>query len=175
MTKPEITISIDEITECIIHRESNKVYQTGYELIKRKITKAEAKNDISHGWNFDWSQIQENEYLVYELFTVHDNKLQGRISIKEDSGFLFVGHAENRPENIGELGIYKGVGANLFAIACKISYDFGNEGFVAFVTKYDDKLINHYKDTLHAKQVGISQRMVIDSEAAKYLIEKYKL
>ena len=56
---------------------------------------------------------------------------------------------EAAPFNVGSGGKYKGVGAHLFAIACKLSWDVGNEGYVQFTAKTD--LVNHYIKTLNAK------------------------
>jgi hypothetical protein len=44
---------------------------------------------------------------------------------------------EAAPHNVGKMGKYKGVGAHLFAIACKLSWDAGNEGYVQFTAKTD--------------------------------------
>ena len=72
-------------------------------------------------------------------------------------------------------GIYEGVGGNLFAIVCYLSKSAGFDGYVSFVSKRDNILISRYKEYLHAKQVGNSQLMYIDKDAAEYLIRKYRL
>ena len=63
-----------------------------------------------------------------------------------------------------------GVGAHLFAIACKHSWDAGNEGYVQFTAKTN--LIEHYKTTLHANLID-QKNMYIDSYGAIELIHKY--
>ena len=73
-------------------------------------------------------------------------------------------------ENIGHLGKYKGVGAHLFAIACKLSWDVGNEGYVQFTAKTN--LVEHYRETLGARNID-SQKMFIDSYGALKLIQTY--
>lgn len=77
---------------------------------------------------------------------------------------------ETAPHNFSHNGKYTGVGGHLFAIACKMSMDAGCDGFVAFTAK--NNLIEHYKETLGAKVIS-GQRMYIDDNAAKVLIEKY--
>lgn len=67
-------------------------------------------------------------------------------------------------------GKYKGVGAHLFAIACKHSWDAGNEGYVQFTAKTD--LIEHYQKTLNAHLLDW-HTLYIDSYGASDLIHKY--
>mgnify|MGYP007032365210 CR=1 FL=1 len=67
-------------------------------------------------------------------------------------------------------GKYKGVGAHLFAIACKHSWDAGNEGYVQFTAKAD--LIEHYQKTLNAHLLDW-HTLYIDSYGASDLIHKY--
>ena len=61
----------------------------------------------------------------------------------------------------------------MFAIACKESWDSGNEGYVVFESK--TALVNHYIEKLHAKILsgGARPRMMLDPYAALYLIGKY--
>lgn len=170
-----INIDIDATTNCIVKKTTGEIYDTGAEKIKRKIIPAEAKNDIRHGWNFNWYDIQENGYTIVELYTKNDNKLQGRIAFKEMENYFFVSQVENAPRNVGKNGEYEGVAANLFAVVCKFSKDKGYGGVVSFISKKDDKVMNNYIEKMHAKQVGTSQLMIIDEEAANFLIETYGL
>lgn len=170
-----IEIYIDDITDCIRNRRTQENCETKFEIIARVITEAEARIDIEHGWKFDWNKIQKEGYEIVELYTPFDNHLQGRISFMAKEGFYFVGHVENRPENIGSNGLYDGVGANLFAIICMLSKQAGFDGFVSFYSKTDEKLVCNYIEKLHAKRIGSSQLMIIDADAADYLIEKYQL
>ena len=130
--RPEdlVDIDIDAVTDCIIKRATNEIYDTGSEIVKRTIIDAESKNDIKHGWHFNWHEIQSDGYTIIELYTKHDHKLQGRISFKEMDGYVYVSHVENAPKNIGHNGEYEGVGANLFALVCKISKNLGFDGVV---------------------------------------------
>jgi hypothetical protein len=76
----------------------------------------------------------------------------------------------NAPANIGKQGIYEGVGGNLFAFACQLSFQHGFEGFIAFDAK--SSLIKHYEKTLFAKQIS-TQRMIIDTNGAMRLVQSY--
>ena len=71
---------------------------------------------------------------------------------------------------MGKTGIYQGVGGNLFAFACKQSFELGFEGYVTFDAK--TQLIKHYSTHLGAQLIS-SQRMVIDTLAATQLVKQY--
>ena len=77
---------------------------------------------------------------------------------------------ESAPFNIGKEKLYEGVAGNLVAYSCKISFQNGFDGYVAFTSK--TKLIKHYEETLGAVHIG-GQRMVISANAAKLLVERY--
>ncbi|MCH8534605.1 MAG: hypothetical protein LAT51_06000 [Flavobacteriaceae bacterium] len=77
---------------------------------------------------------------------------------------------ENAPFNIGKEKLYEGVAGNLVAYACKLSFQYGFEGFVAFTAK--TKLIEHYENSLGAYHFG-GHIMIIPTKASKLLVEKY--
>ena len=77
---------------------------------------------------------------------------------------------ESSPFNIGKDKVYEGVAGNLVAYACKLSFQKGFEGFVGFTSKTN--LIKHYEKTLGAYHFK-NQRMIIETESAKFLVEKY--
>ena len=59
---------------------------------------------------------------------------------------------------------------NLVAYACKVSFQHGFDGYIAFTAK--TKLIDHYVNTLGA-YIFAGNRMIITSASAKILVEKY--
>lgn len=77
---------------------------------------------------------------------------------------------ENAPFNIGKNKLYEGVAGNLVAYACKLSFQYGFEGFVSFTAK--TKLIDHYEKLLGAYHFG-GHKMIIPTHSAKILVEKY--
>lgn len=113
---------------------------------------------------------EKNGYHIYELFLKGDDTVQGRISVKIDGEVADVDIVETAPHNYSYIGIYEGVGAHLFAIACQVSLDAGCDGFVVFTSKSD--LVEYYKEKLNA---GIFRdiRMYIDENAAQILLNKY--
>ena len=167
----EIDIKIDELTNCLIEQSTGKKCDTEYRLLE-KIDFNKSKEMMDTGWNFDWSKPQENGYLVYGLYLKDSTELEGLIALKhiKEQLYTHVDIVESAPHNIGKNGKYKGVGAHLFAVACKESWDVGNEGYVQFTAK--NGLIDHYKETLKAKNIDW-HIMYIDSYGALDLIKKY--
>jgi hypothetical protein len=70
---------------------------------------------------------------------------------------------ESAPFNKGKTKLYSGVPGNLVAFACKLSFQRGYEGNIAFISK--TRLIDHYTESLGAIHVG-GRLMIIDSAAA---------
>jgi len=168
----EVDIEIDGLTNCLVNRNTNEECDTQYRLISKTITKSDAEELIKEGWLFDWSLPHSNGYEVYELLIKGSNERQGLIALKHirDQLYTHIDIVESAPDNRGSNGVYLGVGAHLFAIACKLSWDVGNEGFVQFKAKTN--LVEHYRKTLNAKSID-DQNMYIDSFDALNLIKKY--
>lgn len=161
----EVDVLIDELTDCLVERKTAKLVETEYKQRISPISRKEYR-----GWRFDWNKTEENGYSIYELFLKDDNTVQGRISVRIDGGVAEIDIVETAPHNYGHTGIYQGVGGHLFAIACQVSLEAGCDGFVAFTSK--SSLKEYYAKTLKAK-VARGQRMYIDEEAAKMLLDKY--
>ena len=168
----EIDIQIDSLTNCLVCRETGEQFDTEFRLVLKTISKKDAVALQRKGWKFDWRIPHQQDYEVYELLLKDDTQVQGMIALKHirDQFYTHVDIVEAAPENIGHLGKYKGVGAHLFAIACKLSWDVGNEGYVQFTAKTN--LVEHYRETLGARNID-SQKMFIDSYGALKLIKTY--
>lgn len=168
----EIDIFIDSLTDCLVCNATGELYDTEYRLVRRTISESHAKTLKREGWKFDWSIPHRNGYEVYELLLQENDEVQGMIALKHirSQYYTHVDIVEAAPFNVGKNGKFKGVGAHLFAIACKLSWDAGNEGYVQFTAKTD--LIEHYQNTLGAKAINWHD-MYIDSYGAVALINKY--
>ena len=160
------------MTDCLIENATGKEYDTDYCLVKKTITKSEAAELKKEGWKFDWSLPHKEGFEVYQLFVEGNNEVQGMIALKHyrEQMFTRVELVEAAPINVGKQGKYSGVGAHLFAIACKLSWEVGNEGYVQFTAKTN--LIKHYSQTIYANLLD-GQNMYIDSYGAMQLIKKY--
>ena len=159
-----INVEIDELTPCLLKKSTNEYVDT---IIKKMDNSKELKK-LTKGWKFDWT-IEKNILGLYSI----DNKerLQGLMSyeIKKEDQAVFIKLLENNPDNVKNK-TYKGVGGHLIAEACKISFDNGFDGYVYLDAK--TSIIEHYKK-YGAKQVGLTNRMLFETNEARNLIERY--
>ena len=89
-------------------------------------------------------------------------------SLRRD--YIYINLLESATFNIGKNKLYEGVAGNLVAFACKVSFQKGYDGFVAFTAKTN--LIKYYEESLGAFHFK-NQRMIIETEASKKLVKKY--
>ena len=167
MKKQLINIEIDKLTNSIENRITGDRFDTQIlKIDKKDISK------LKSGWNFDWRSECNSESEVYKLI-IENNKsvIQGLISLSVKQGFVYIELIESADFNIGRNKVYYGVAGNLFAFACKLSWDNGNYGYIAFNAKTN--LIKHYIETLGAKQIGNSNQLIVEPEEALILISKY--
>lgn len=160
---------IDRLINSILNKVSGDSFQT--EVIRL------GKSDLKHiskskGWNFNWKEeFDEIKKEVYKLTIVNNpNIVQGLLSVTIEQDHVYMNLLESAPFNIGKHKLYEGVAGNLVAYACKISFQKGYDGYIAFTAKA--KLINHYKSTLGAYHFK-NQRMIIETREARILVEKY--
>lgn len=168
-SKYHIDIRIDKLTNSILNTISGDSFLTEVFLAD----KADLKNiSRKNGWNFNWAaEFKLSDRTVYKL-TIKENTniVQGLASISDYDDHFYLHLVESAPFNLGRHKLYEGVPGNLFAFACKQSWDKGYEGFVSFQSK--TSLIEHYEKSLGAIHMG-GHKMVIFPEAALKLIQKY--
>lgn len=138
-----------------IDRLSNSIQNTisgdSFPTDVSRLTKADFKQVTKrNGWSFNWkTELNNNAKEVYRLtITNNPNIIQGLLSLTIEDDHVFMNLFESAPFNIGKNKLYEGVAGNLVAYACKVSFQKGFEGFVAFDAK--TKLIQHYEKTLGA-------------------------
>src|SRR5690606_25078143 len=160
---------IDKLTNSIQNTISGDSFET--EIHRLTIKDLKRITNIN-GWNFNWkSELADNSKEIYKLTIVNNSDIiQGLLSLTLDKDHVLMNLLESAPFNIGKEKLYEGVAGNLVAYSCKISFQHGFDGYVAFTFK--TKLIKHYEETLGAVHVG-GQRMVISANAAKLLVERY--
>jgi hypothetical protein len=164
-----LDFEIDRLTNSIQNTISGDSFPTEVS----RLTKADLKQVTKkNGWSFSWkTELNDNAKEVYKLtITNNPNIIQGLLSVTIESDHVFMDLVESAPFNIGKNKLYEGVAGNLVAYACKISFQKGFDGFVAFDAK--TKLIHHYEKTLGAYRFG-GQRMIIPTHSAQILIDKY--
>ena len=169
MKKGEQEFIIDRLTDSILNTISGDSFQTEISTLKKSNLKNLLKKN---GWNFNWkAEFNDLTKEVYKLTIVNNpNIIQGLLSITIERDHIFINLLENAPFNIGKHKLYEGVAGNLVAYSCKVSFQKGYEGYVAFTAK--SQLIKHYEETLGAYHFK-NQRMIIDTNAARNLVIKY--
>jgi len=125
-----------------------------------------------YGWIFNWkNEYKKPDRDIYKLIiSGNPSIIQGLVSLTEREDHVYMHLIESAPFNLGRNKVYIGVPGNLVAFACRMSFHRGFEGYVSFTSK--TQLIKHYEKTLGAINVG-GQLMVVNTEAALKLIEKY--
>lgn len=168
-TEIELNFEVDKLTNSIENVNSGDSFPTEISLL----TNAELKGlTKKNGWQFNWpSEMKAPEREVYKLtISNNPNIIQGVVSLEFKSNHVHMHLIESAPFNIGKNKTYFGVPGNLVAFVCKVSFQRGGEGYVSFIAK--TKLIEHYKKSLGAVQLG-GQNMMITTEAALKLTNKY--
>lgn len=171
--KKEDEILLDFIVDRLTNSIQNTISGDSFQTEVSRFTFKDSKQAIKkNGWNFNWkSELDSDINEAYKLTIVNNpDIIQGLLSIRKESDHIFMNLLENAPFNIGRNKLYEGVAGNLVAFACKLSFQYGFDGFVAFTAK--TKLIEHYIGSLGAHHFG-GHRMIIETHAAKILVEKY--
>lgn len=163
-----LDFEIDKLTNSIENTATQEVFDT--EVVRLTL------NDISQikksDWEFDWSEeIKDKTKEVYKLTTINNPTiLQGLLSIEDKQDHIFMHLIESSRFNKGKDKVYFGVPGNLVAYACKVSFEKGYQGFLAFDAK--TALIKHYQESLYATHFR-GLRMFIETNAALLLTSKY--
>jgi len=168
-SKIALDFEVDELTNSIRNTVSGDSFQTDVTRIAKSDLKSISKKN---GWLFDWKlELKFPERDIYKLTIVNNQSIvQGLISLEVKSDHVYMHLVESAPYNKGKTKIYSGVPGNLVAFACKLSFQRGHEGNVAFISK--SQLINHYVESLGATHFG-GRLMIIDTNAALKLMNQY--
>ena len=160
---------VDKLTNSIENVITGDSFQTEIAVLSKTDLKGITK---SMGWTFNWkTEFNDLVKEVYKLNIVNNSTIiQGLISLEIKADHIYMHLVENAPFNRGKSKMYSGVAGNLVAFACKLSFQRGHQGNIAFISK--TQLIDHYVKTLGAFHIG-GRVLVIESKAAQILIDKY--
>ena len=163
-----VEIEIDKLTNSIENVVSGDIFDTEVIQLFSKDTKQISKSN----WQFNWQgQLKLVDREVYKL-VIKDNEkiIQGLISLSDKGDHMYMNLIESVKFNKGKTKIYAGVPGNLVAFACKLAFDKGYDGYLAFDAK--TVLVKHYQETLYATHFR-GTKMIIETQAANRLINQY--
>ena len=163
-----LDIEIDKLTNSIENIVSGDIFDTDIFQLFSKDSKQINKAD----WQFNWQeQLKLTDRKTYKLVIKDNTKIiQGLISLTDQGDHIYMHLIESAKFNKGKTKIYAGVPGNLVAFACKLSFDKGYDGYLAFDAK--TVLVKHYQDTLFATHFR-GTKMMIETPAANRLIKQY--
>lgn len=166
---PGLSALIDKLTNSIEVATTGESFAT----VLTRLTSSQKRQLRKKEWLFDWQrELTTDRRHVYKLTTVAEPTLiQGLISLEIDTDHVFVYLVESAAFNQGAEKRYLGVAGNLFAWACRVAFEQGQEGFVAFEAK--TALLTHYQQALGAQRMGRGLRMYLATKAATELVAKY--
>lgn len=164
-----VSALIDKLTNSIELAATGESFAT----MLTQLTSTQRRQLKKKDWLFNWSrELDTVRRQVYKLTTVADPSLiQGLISLEVDTDHVFVYLVESAAFNKGAHKQYLGVAGNLFAWACRVSFEQGYEGFVAFDAK--TALLTHYQQALGAQRMGRGLRLYLATKAATELVIRY--
>ncbi|PCI09480.1 MAG: hypothetical protein COB73_05490 [Flavobacteriaceae bacterium] len=167
--KGTLDFEIDELTNSIKNIISGDSFQTNISRITKLDLKLITKRK---GWLFNWKgELKHPERDIYKLTIINNQHIiQGLVSLEVKTDHVYMHLVESAPFNKGKSKIYSGVPGNLVAYACKLSFQRGDEGNVAFIAK--TQLIDHYIESLGAIHFG-GRLMIITPNSALRLVNKY--
>ena len=125
------------------------------------------------GLSFNWlAAANVPSGTVYVLLEISNSRIHGCMQLRNDEGMVVMEILELAPFNLGANKGFEKVAGCLIAFGCReaIKMDSNYKGFLTFVSK--TQLINWYKVKYYATQ-AIGQRMYIDPESGKKLINEY--
>jgi len=163
-----VDIEIDKLTNSIENTVSGDVFDTDIFQLSSKDIRQINKTV----WKFNWQeQLKLNDRETYKLVIKNNPKIiQGLISLSDLGDHIYMHLIESAKFNKGKTKIYTGVPGNLVAFACKLSFDKGYDGYLAFDAK--TILVRHYQETLYATHFK-GTKMIIETPAANRLINQY--
>ena len=164
-----LDFEVDKLTNSIENIITGDSFATDVSIMTSKDLKEITKKN---NWTFNWrEECIQPERDVYKLTIVNNQTvIQGLISLEIKVDHIYMHLVESAPFNKGKGKVYSGVPGNLVAFACRLSFQRGHKGNIAFISK--SKLIDHYVESLGAMHFG-GRVMIIDTKAALKLIDKY--
>ena len=126
---------------------------------------------LGPGWKFDW-RAEVKRVEVFKLIQLAaPEAILGLMALRRHPNYVEVTLLESHPQHVGKAKRFLGIAGSLLAFAAQLSFVNGGEGFIAIDAK--NELIEHYQQVYGFERLGKSQRLILATEAAARLIEKY--
>ena len=123
-----------------------------------------------HYFSFDFTQLVKHN-KVYKICKENDaDVIQGLVAFRLEDNFLKCENMEINICNKRPISLHNGIGKAIIALCCKVSYDLGFDGFIAFEAK--NKLHKYYS-RMGATQIGSSNKFFVSDKNAQKLIDLY--
>lgn len=163
-----VSIRVDKLTRSIEEVGTGQRHET----VVLRLQTEDAGTIKKTQWLFDWrAELWEPGREVYKLCRTGEPKVvQGLLSLEDRKDHVYVHLVENAKRNRGRSKMFAGVAGNLFAFACKMAFEKGYKGDVAFTSK--TRLVDHYETTLGAKRI-FGNRMFLGGDVAQSLVITY--
>ena len=167
--KTGLDFEVNKLTDSIENIVTGDSFATDISPLTIRDLKLVSKNN---GWLFNWRiEFKHPERDIYKLTIVNNPTIiQGLICLEIKTDHVYMHLVESANFNKGKSKVYSGIPGNLVAFACQVSFEYGYEGYVSFLSK--TQLIEHYEKTLGAFHIG-GRVMIIETQAARKLINKY--
>ena len=165
----QFDLEIDKLTHSLEDTTTGDIFLTKVLPLDKADLRVLTKKS---GWKFNWkTEFIAPEKQVFKIILQQQpDIIQGLICFEKKRDHLFMPLIETAPHNLGKTKKYFGVAGNLVAFGCKLSFESGFEGYIAFESK--TKLIEHYEKTLGAKLL-FGLHMELDTNASIKLINRY--
>ena len=160
-----VDIEIDKLTNSIENTVSGDIFDTDI----FQLSSTDIRQIHKSIWQFNWQeQLKLNDRETFKLVIKNNPKIiQGLISLSDLGDHIYMHLIESAKFNKGKTKIYTGVPGNLVAFACKLSFDKGYDGYLAFDAK--TILVRHYQETLYATHFK-GTKMIIETPAINPLL-----
>ena len=145
------------ITRNSFHAEAVPIYETELKLHKKH-------------FKFDFTILAKEGKIIYKIYKINEpDIIQGLVAFLPAKGVLDCYNMEasklNRPPSL----MYKNLGKLMLSLCCKISFDYGLDGYITFESK--NNLMNYYRRFGATNTFGL--RMGINNISAQKLVSLY--
>lgn len=140
-----------------------------FDVVAEPISLIEIRKNKKH-FGFDFIKLNRQGFSIYKIYKEGEpNIVQGMVAFRPSPGVLECSNMETNKMNQGKTAIYSGLGKTVIALCCKVSFDYGMDGYITFEAK--NYLFGYYQR--YGAILVVGNRMAIETTAAKKLVDIY--